>query len=185
MHSKDKRIETTETILVYENQYAKIYDNKVTFPQNKDGHYLKFDWTAPYGVAVLPVLAGGSIYLARNFRYASDGFSIEIPKGFGVEGILPSEMARRELIEETGLYSEDIKEIASVRTDPGLINHAVHIFCAEGCLNRTEPTPEFSEVFEQPLIVNIDEVWTLIKDGIISDSLTISAIAIYCRSLKL
>jgi hypothetical protein len=75
MNERDRRIVTNAERLVYQNRYARVYDNDVTFPGDHKGRYLKFTWLAPYGVAVLPILGNSRIYLVRNFRYAADSYN--------------------------------------------------------------------------------------------------------------
>lgn len=177
-----RRITTDTERLVYENQYARIYDNDVTFPRNVRGRYLKFDWTAPYGVAVLPVLEDGALHLVNSFRYASDEWSIEIPKGFGAADVPPAEMALQELRQETWLACTDIRRITSLKTEPGLINHFVHLFVAYDCHQAFALSPEDTEVFGAPLVVTCADAIRLIDSETITDSLTANAIFFYYRA---
>jgi ADP-ribose pyrophosphatase len=176
---KSERIITDLEHLVYENQYAKVYDNDVTFPNYQKGKYLKFQWTAPHGVCVLPILEDGRFYFVRNFRYASDRFCIEIPKGFGSHGVEPRETASRELLEETGLTSDDFRYVACLETEPGLMKYSIHLFEAHAARPFAPPSPESSEVLSSPLIVDLAEALRLVRQGEITDSLSINALLLY------
>ncbi|HEV2560525.1 MAG TPA: NUDIX hydrolase [Rhizomicrobium sp.] len=169
-------IRTTSERLVYENKFARVFDNDVRFPGEVRGTYLKLQWRAPYSVAVLPVLEDGRYFLVRPFRYASNSWSLEVPKGFGLQGLEPAEIAARELAEETGLTSPSLSCVASIAVDPGIIGHKCHLFFAVGCRATGAPTPELSEVFGDPIIVSGDEALMLVREGTIVDALTISAI---------
>jgi ADP-ribose pyrophosphatase len=176
MNNRNRRIITNVEHVVYQNKYARVYDNDVTFPGDHKGRYLKLEWSAPYGVAILPILDKSKIYLVHSFRYASDELSIEIPKGFGVERVPPTDMAARELLEETGLVSTKLQHTLSIKTDGGLINHSTHMFLARDCRASGAPAPEKTEVFAAPLIVTHDEAMQLVRSGQITDSLTIAAL---------
>jgi ADP-ribose pyrophosphatase len=174
-----QRIITDLEHLVYKNQYASVYDNDVSFPDHQKGKYLKFEWTAPYGVCVLPILEDGRLYFVRSFRYASDRFCIELPKGFGSHGVQPQEMASRELLEETGLTSDDLRYVTALQTEPGLMNYSIHLFEAHASRPSSPPAPENTEVFAASLIVDLAEALQLVRQGEITDSLSINALLLY------
>ncbi len=50
----------------------------------------------------------GCVLLLRNYRYAEQDHSLEIPQGFGTYGSSPEDDARRELLEETGLQPKEL-----------------------------------------------------------------------------
>jgi len=181
--ARPKQIITDLEHLVYTNKYVRVYDNQVTFPSNVKGRYLKFDWTAPYSVGVLPVLEDGRLYLVRSFRYASDEISIEIPKGYGSEGVAPADVAIRELGEETGLSSNNLRHLASLQTDAAIMNHLTHLFEARGCRPAFTSRPEETEVFESPIIVAPDEAIALVRSNTITDSVTVNALLFFYCSI--
>jgi 8-oxo-dGTP pyrophosphatase MutT (NUDIX family) len=174
-----KKIITKTERLVYSNKYARMFDNDVIFPNGVEGHYLKFEWTAPYSVGVLPVLEDNRIYLIRNFRYARNEMSIEIPKGFGDESMLPVETAAKELREETGLSAAELHHVASLAPDPALIKNSIHLFEARGCIEKFTRNPEDTEVLASPLIVDRSEIIGLIRNHSITDAITVSALLLY------
>ena len=109
-------IVTVEQRIVYENTYITIYDDVVRFPDGHIGTYVRSRWKAPHGVAVV-ALIGDDVLLIRNFRYSEQGFSVELPQGFGTTGSTPEEDARRELREETGLEVERLEPLFTVGAD--------------------------------------------------------------------
>lgn len=169
-------IRTDAERLIYENDYARIFDNDVTFPGGVPGHYLKLDWQAPYGVGVLPIMESGEVLLVRAFRYASNNWSIEIPQGFGTVSASPLTSAENELREETGLCTTSFRKLAVLKANPGFMDFSTHLFAATGCQQFSDPVPEKSEVFAEPLMAPFSDVYNLIAEGTINDALTVSAL---------
>ncbi|PML75541.1 NUDIX hydrolase [Enterovibrio norvegicus] len=103
---KKGEIEITKENIVFSNKYARLYNDDVIFPSGEKGLYLRFEWTAPYGVVLFPRNKSGDILLIRNFRHENRSWSWEVPKGFGEIELSPKECAKKELMEETGYRGE-------------------------------------------------------------------------------
>ena len=117
-------IRTLEQRLVYENDYVRVFDDRVLFPDGHEGTYYHSRWKAPYGVGLVPV-SDNRVLLIDAFRYAEGGYALTIPQGFGVEGVTPAEHARTELREETGLEAEALEPLFALGDD-----YLTHIFVA-------------------------------------------------------
>jgi len=103
-------IKTIERRLVYENDYVRVFDDRVAFPGGHEGTYYHSRWKAPYGVGIVPI-ADRRVLLIRSYRYADAAYSLEIPLGFGVPDRSPREQAVAELREETGLEAASLEEL--------------------------------------------------------------------------
>ncbi len=185
MTERWKGITTNIIQKVYDNKYISIFDNVVTFPRGNIGTYLKIEWKAPHSVAILPILKNGNMLLVQNFRYASDRFSIEVPKGFGDYHCSPIEKAMHELAEEAGLISHDIRQLSILKTEPGLINHDIYLFLARDCEKLNVISLEDTEVMDEPMSLSIDDALGRIGDGSINDCITVSSILLYRQMLAL
>ena len=64
-------------------------------------------------VNVVAINTEGSILMARQFRFGSKEYSLEIPGGFIDDGELPLQAIKRELIEETGYTAQNWKNIGT------------------------------------------------------------------------
>jgi ADP-ribose pyrophosphatase len=117
-------ISTLERRLVYENDYVRVFDDRVAFPDGHEGTYYHCRWKAPYGVALVPV-AAGRVLLVNTFRYGQNAYSLEIPRGFGVEGRAPRDQALIELREETGLAAAALEPLFALGDD-----YLTHVFIA-------------------------------------------------------
>jgi ADP-ribose pyrophosphatase len=94
---KDARLIEMEVILPRPKRFVR---EALEMP---DGN--KIDWyyiDTPASVMVLPVTAGGSIVLVRQYRHNLKRHTMELPAGTLANGEDPEQAAIRELEEETG-----------------------------------------------------------------------------------
>lgn len=109
-------IELLEEIVVFQNQFLTLYNDKVRFPDGSLGRYLrKRSGGADYGVCVMPVDERGNLLLIRQFRHQTRQWMWEVPKGFGEHYLSALECAKKELKEETGYQSEDWEHVFTWR----------------------------------------------------------------------
>lgn len=184
-NSKKGEIEITKEKLIYENQYGILYDDDVFFPTGVSGKYIRFLWKAPYTVAVLPIMKDGQIALISSFRHALRDWILEIPKGFGEKYLEPMKVAQRELLEETGLNCSKINLVREIIIDPGLLATKMILFVAYGCIQYQKPNPEDHEAIESIKIYNLDEIYRLIAEEGIKDSVTLIALLEYLKNRRI
>ena len=89
---------------------------------------------------VLPVVDAGTtdarLLLVRQYRYAVDGWQLELPAG-GIEvGELPRAAAERELREESGLQVAELKELGYTYPSAGSTSEKAYLFAAR-CSQET------------------------------------------------
>ena len=129
----------------------------------------------PGGAVVVPVTDKGKIVMVTQYRFPVKEVLLELPAGKLSKGEDPKVCAVRELEEETGYKSDDIKSLGSIYTTPGYSTEKLWIYLAEnlkpGNYNREEG--EFGmEVFE----LSLPEVEEKIYNGEIVDGKTICGI---------
>ena len=144
-------IETVEERVVYANDYATVYDDRVRFPDGHEGTYFRWHWNAPHGVAIVPVIED-RVILIKAYRYQNKSFVVEIPQGFGGDEGGPEEDARRELREETGLEAGELVPLLQFE---GNITTHCYLARIEDGQNRhmdgAEPTESIVETIELPI----------------------------------
>lgn len=134
----------------------------------------------PGAAVVLPLETGddGVEYalLVRQYRYAADGWLLEVPGGKldGTED--PEVCARREVEEEIGLEAGDLIGLGSILTTPGFTNERIWLYLARD-LKPTDggPALEDDEVLEVERIPFSEAVSRAI-DGEIVDAKTVAAL---------
>ena len=131
------------------------------------------DW-----VNVIPVTEGGEVLLIRQFRFGIEEVTLEIPGGIVDSGYTPIEAGQKELLEETGFQSNEWEYLGVVHPNPIFLNNRCHSFLARDVKKIAEMTPEESEEIEV-LQVPFEEIKGLVRKGIITHSLVISAFYLY------
>jgi len=129
----------------------------------------------PGGAVVVPVTDEGKIIMVTQHRFPVDKILLELPAGKLSKDEDPMLCAIRELEEETGYKSDNIKAIGSIYTTPGYSSEKLWIYLAKdlkpGNHNREEG--EYGmEVFE----FTLKEVEEKIYSGEIVDGKTICGI---------
>src|SRR5260370_32263493 len=117
--------------MVYANRYGDLYDDEVEFrPLGVRGRYVRWEWHAPYSVAVLPLSDPQTALLVRNFRHSARREVLEAIKGFGEETRDPAEVAVAELHEGLGFSTLSLSFLGITIADPSCACHPMHCFTA-------------------------------------------------------
>ena len=109
---------------------GKVITVKVSTVEIKDQKYSQREIvTHPGGACVVAINESKKIILVRQFRKPIENYTIELPAGKLESNEDPKNCIKRELHEETGYISHDIKFIQSFYTSPGswLINQFHHL----------------------------------------------------------
>ena len=136
----------------------------------------------PGGAVVVPVTSDGKIVMVAQHRFPVNQVLLELPAGKLSKGEDPLLCAVRELEEETGYKSDNVKLLGSIYTTPGYSTEKLWIYLAKdlkpGDHNREEG--EFGmQVFEY----SIEEVEKKINSGEIVDGKTICGIYLARNSI--
>ena len=137
----------------------------------------------PGGAVVVPVTAEGKIIMVTQHRFPVDKVLLELPAGKLSTGEDPLVCAVRELEEETGYKSDNIKPLGSIYTTPGYSSEKLWIYLAKdlkpGNHNREEG--EYGmEVFE----FTLKEIEDKIYNEEIVDGKTICGIFLAKKFIK-
>ncbi|WIV18024.1 NUDIX hydrolase [Paenibacillus polygoni] len=162
---------TVSTEPIFEGKVVSLQVDTVTLPNGQTG--TREIIRHPGAVAVLAV-RGDRMLVVDQYRQALGRTELEIPAGKLDPGEDPEEAAKRELREETGYRAKSLVPLPAFYTSPGFADEVIYLYMAEeleaGEMELDED--EFLEVSE----ITLDEAYSLIKEGRISDAKTILAV---------
>jgi ADP-ribose pyrophosphatase len=130
---------------------------------------------APDWVNVVPLTEEGEVVMVRQFRQGRDEVTLEIPGGMRDPGDAdPAAAARRELLEETGLWAEELRPIGSIAPNPAIQNNLCWSFLATRPVPRQAPQLDGAEDLET-VRIPLRKIPDLIQSGRISHALVVVA----------
>jgi ADP-ribose pyrophosphatase len=136
----------------------------------------------PGASAMVPLEEDGTVLLIHQYRWAAEGFILEVPAGKLDGNEAPEACARRELEEEIGRVPGRLDLLGSVLTTPGFTDEIIHLYLARG-LASGERRPERDEVIEtRP--VPLEKVPAMIARGEIRDAKSICALLMAIERLE-
>ena len=159
--------------VVFENSYFSLV---VDLIENSSGLYYTYtriiNKNKYNGVVIIPILNSKIVFL-KQFRHGTREYEIELPRGFSEKFKTIQGNAENEIYEELGVETKNIEYLGSVISDTGLSGGLVHIFVCE-----IESIQKLSanEGIKETLQISVLEAERLIKENIIRDSFTISAL---------
>jgi ADP-ribose diphosphatase len=170
---------------VYQGRVVKLSLDLVRLP---NGNETSLEMIRHPGAAVaLPVERphGGEpiALLVRQYRYASDGYLLEVPGGKldGPED--PVACARRELAEEIGHKAGAMESLGWIWTTPGFTDEKIWLYLA----SDLSPLPEGSALEEDEVLeihrLPLHEAVTMAGNGEITDAKTVAALLRAARLL--
>ena len=175
-----KAIRTISTREVYRNPWTSVREDVIERPNGARGVYGVIDKDpACIIVPIERTPEGDFVYLVEQFRYTVQRRALEFPQGgWELADIVPEELARGELQEETGILAERMTHITDLQIAYGVMNQLHHVFVAEGLTHGpSDPDPE-----EQDLElhrVTVAEFESMLLDGRVVDNCTAAAWAVY------
>ena len=132
------------------------------------------------------------VVLQRQFRYAAhvrtgDGWLTECVAGMMEENETPLEVARRELLEETGLKLKHAELVAHYFIGPGGCSDQVYLYLGEA-EDVTQPLGVHGLIEEgeeiQAAWVPLEEALRLVDEGKIQDAKTLIGLSLLDRKLR-
>lgn len=159
---------------IYEGKILNLRVETVELPDKK---YSKREIIEhPNSVGIVPIINDKDMIIVKQYRKAVEKIMLEIPAGKLEVNEEPRETALRELKEETGYETDDLKYIMELYTSPGYCDEKIYLFLATD-LTEGEASPDDGEIIDRE-IYPIEELVKMVDRGEIVDSKTIIGINI-------
>ena len=170
----ERRFEILSETSVYENPWLKVNELKI----NRDGQ------PGIYGVvhrqdSVVVIVRDSlmRILVLEQYRFPTDSYSWELPMGGIDEGENPMQAAERELFEETGIRSSNLRQIGSFRPVPGLTPQNVFVFSVLVDDTSVRNEDSVDEIVDRRF-VSTTQLKEMVQQGKVSDGFTLSSLMI-------
>jgi 8-oxo-dGTP pyrophosphatase MutT (NUDIX family) len=173
-------IKTISSREVYRNPWTSVREDVIERANGQRGIYGVIDKDPASIIIPLEVTAEGEfVYLVEQFRYTVGGRYWEFPQGgWEVADVVPKDLARGELREETGIRAERMTHLSTLQIAYGVMNQKHHVFLAEG-LTMGEPDPDAEESDLVVSRVSVAEFERMVVDGVIVDNCSVAAWGLY------
>jgi len=163
----DKTEVTKKENLIFDGRVCKLYCDDIICPNGNPSkrEYIKH----PGGVCCLAI-KDGYIYFEKQFRYPYHKEILELPAGKLEKGEDPFEAMKRELIEEIGFKSNNLKEVGYMYPSVGYTNEIIRLYySSDNELTNTHPDEdEFIEIVK----LTPKEAYELLDNNEIHDAKT-------------
>ena len=127
----------------------------------------------PGAACVLAETEDGKVVLVRQWRYAADQATLELPAGkLDVADEDPAECALRELAEETPYVADSVKLLYSFYTAVGFCDEKMYLYQAQGVRLGSELSNDEDEITET-VLMSKDEVRNALANDEIKDGKTL------------
>jgi ADP-ribose pyrophosphatase len=176
----ESSIKTISSREVYRNPWTWVREDVIERPGGIRGIYGVVEKDPACLVIPLETtLEGDFLWLVEQFRYTVQGTYIEFPQGgWEMADVVPEELARGELREETGLTAERMTLLGDQWIAYGVMRQKHYIYLAEG-LTQGETD---RDVEEHDLVVrrtSVVEFEDMLMDGRVKDNCSIAAWGLY------
>ncbi|QFS93090.1 ADP-ribose pyrophosphatase [Mycobacterium sp. THAF192] len=162
---------------MYRNSWLTIREDDIRRPDGSPGIYAVVD--KPTYALVIPRLSdsdGERFHLVEQFRYPLGLRRWEFPQGTAPDraDLEPTELAARELREETGLRAESLTELGLLDVAPGMSSQRGRVFLATG-ITEGPHDREHEEQDMRSAWFARSEVEQMMRTGVITDAQSIAA----------
>ncbi len=175
----ERWIKLSEKVL-FENPHwtYKLDHFKIENGVEGDYHYVHTNGAS----MVIPITDSKKIILINQYRYLNQKESLEFPCGSVDNNLSHSENAHKELREETGYDSKNIKKIGEFCPYTGAADEMCSVFIASDLFHSPLPKDK-TEQFEIHFY-NFEEIEILVSQNVIWDGLTLSAWSLAKKFIK-
>lgn len=145
--------EKTGTEPIFGNNFVKL--EKITFKNPRTGEerpFAIFNQQKPPGATILALTEDNQVITIREFFQGANEIIRLLPSGGAFDGEKPEEVAKRELLEETGYKAGDLIYLGWIYREPRNAPIKSYLFLALDCIKISSGKLDSSEEIEVSLI---------------------------------
>jgi len=165
---------------VYNGKIVDVVHDTITLPNGKTA--LREIVKHADGAAILPIDSDGNIILIRQYRHPVGEMVLEIPAGMLDDGEDHLTGAARELEEEIGYTSSNIRFLSKICPTIGFCDEFIYIYLATDLVKSKQNLDD--DEFIELEVYTPDEALSMIANGTIYDAKTVTAVLAYCLQYR-
>ncbi|MBD2202162.1 NUDIX hydrolase [Calothrix sp. FACHB-1219] len=169
--------------MVLDHPWCQVRQDEIELPNGKiiDDYFVNIK---PEVALILPITTNQEIVFVRQYRHAVGDFFIELPAGsFNPHQESAEVAAVRELTEETGYITQQVRKISTLYDKPSKDTNQIHLFLAKNVVKVKEQQLDITEEIEV-LLIPVDEVLEKIAQGEIAVAGTVAALLLGLKFLN-
>ncbi|WP_344155470.1 NUDIX hydrolase [Nocardioides koreensis] len=169
-------METLGSHQVYANPWIAVREDAVRRSDGSTGTYWVVDTS---DIALVIPGDGDRLHLVEQYRHPVGGRRWEFPSGSADErlDLDATEVAARELREETGLVAGSLVPLGTLDVTPSTLNQRCSVFLATD-LTQEAPQREQAEQDMRSAWFSRGDIERMIRDGAITDAKSLAAYAL-------
>ena len=157
---------------IYDGKLIKVRVDTLLLP---DGQQVAREVVAHNGaVVIVPIDDNDDVLLVRQYRHAAGESLLEAPAGTLEDSESPDDCAQRELQEEIGYASTDLKAMGGFWSSPGFCTEFIYAYVARNLVESKLSADSDEDIDVER--VPADRIPQLIRLGEIRDAKTIAAL---------
>ena len=125
-------------------------------------------------VVIIPIDNEDNVHLVRQYRYAAQQLLLEAPAGLIEEGEDPDACAQRELAEEIGCASRNLRILGGFWSSPGFCTEFMYAYLARDLVPHSLQADDDEDI--QVEKIPLSRIPQLIRLGEIQDAKSIAAL---------
>jgi ADP-ribose pyrophosphatase len=144
------------------------------------GQLQRLEWVRRVAVVLaIPYTLDGRLVLVRQYRSATDGYTLELPAGKIEPQEDPRQALERELREEAGYRLDTASHLGVLLSAPHFSDETIHVYLTSGeIVAQPQPTPKEQLTVELVPPTDIDG---LIDSGELIDAKSLAALFLHQR----
>lgn len=159
--------------MIYDGQIIKVELDEVQLPNKQIGYREIVRHHG--GVGILAIIEN-KIMLVKQYRYAQQADTLEIPAGKIELGEDPYLTGMREIEEETGYHAESLTLFSKALPTPGYCTEVLYLYEANNLKKAEHPLSPDEDEFIDVIMMDLQEAYEKVLAMEIIDAKTIIAI---------